>query len=94
MPLTAGTSTPEIPVREPATGKTAADLKALINAELARHGVCEGIRCGRIVALDGAGAVSNWDVELARPSKTPPACRRIFAAIRARLRRRHHLIVD
>jgi hypothetical protein len=92
MPFTADASTSNISAREPMTGKTAADLKALINAELARHGVCDGIRCGRVFQSNDRAAICNWDAELARPSKTPPACRRIFASIRARLRRRHHLM--
>jgi hypothetical protein len=94
MPFTVDTSTQEVPGREPTTGKTAAALKALINAELARHGVCDGIRCGRVFYSNDLAAVCNWDAELARPSKTPPACRRIFASIRARLRRHHHLIAE
>lgn len=94
MPFTVDTSTQEVSAREPTTGKTAADLKALINTELARHGVCDGIRCGRVFPTNNLGAGCNWDAELARPSKTPPACRRIFASIRAHLRRHHHLIAE
>jgi hypothetical protein len=94
MPFTVDTSTQEVSAREPTTGKTALDLKALINAELARHGACDGIRCGRVFPTNNLGAGCNWDAELARPSKTPSACRRIFASVRARLRRLHHLIAE
>jgi hypothetical protein len=72
--------------------KTAAELDAMLNAELRKHAVCDHIQAFvRRAPIDTADA--NWELGILRGSGTPPTpdCWLIANAAVLRLRRDYDL---
>jgi hypothetical protein len=78
------------------TLKTESELIQLLNAELRRHDVCDGVTVTGIDRVDDSEIGANWDATYLRGSGTAvlPDCKRLFIGIKQSLRRQYDLFTD
>jgi hypothetical protein len=73
--------------------KTAAEIAALVNAELSKHDVCKGTRVTGITPVADDRIDHNWSCEFLRGSGTTPSpeCQRLLAAVVHELQQKYDL---
>jgi hypothetical protein len=73
--------------------KTAAELAALINAELSKHQVCQNTGVESVRPIVDERVEHNWTCKILRRSSTPPSpdCQQILAVVVRELQQRYDL---
>jgi hypothetical protein len=77
-------------------GKSASELLALLNDELAGHDICKGVSVLSVMPAPFPERGPNWIAEGLRGSGTTvlPDCKRAFIAAVVKLQNKYHLLTD